>query len=138
MSTIPKEKIIIYDAINGDFYEVDNFEEALEGIKEVATDPEEGIHPDIESIKIYKEIADVVCEQVEGKEAYKVKIIPRQLATDGREELEKENKDLRDKHYRTMSALQSSLKEKEKECEELKAEISRIVYISQQPGGYHP
>jgi hypothetical protein len=113
----------------------------LEGIKEVATDPEEGIHPDIESIKIYKEIADVVCEQVEGKEAYKVKIIPRQLATDGREELEKECNQLNSfsiAQTEVITALQSSLKEKEKECEELKAEISRIVYISQQPGGYHP
>jgi predicted site-specific integrase-resolvase len=63
------------------------------------------------------------------------------LATDGREELEKECNQLNSfsiAQTEVITALQSSLKEKEKECEELKAEISRIVYISQQPGGYHP
>ena len=68
-----------------------------------------------------------------------------QLATDGREELEKEINEINndgaaiivDLHNKIIS-LQSSLKEKEKECEELKEELSRIIYISQQPGGYYP
>src|SRR6478736_9267844 len=70
------EDLVVYDQINGDFVEVENLEYALKYIKDVATDPEEGIHPDIESIRIYKEVANVVCEQVEGKETYKVKVVP--------------------------------------------------------------
>ena len=31
-----------------------------------------------------------------------------------------------------------SCKEKQREIEGLKDEISRIVYLSEQPGGYHP
>jgi hypothetical protein len=80
LQTPSNEKdLVVYDQINGDFIEVASLEDALKYIKEVATDPEEGIHPDIESIKVYKEVADVTLEEVEGEEeTYKVKVIPKQ------------------------------------------------------------
>jgi hypothetical protein len=60
--------------------------------------------------------------------ATKSYLLGYQLATDGREELEKENKDLRDKHYRTMSALQSSLKER---IEELEKVLTGLVNLKE-------
>ena len=65
----------------------------MKDLKENYCDPEEGIHPDIETIQIFKEVADVVLEQVEGKETYRVKVVPRAAYIAGRTVgIDRENK----------------------------------------------
>lgn len=73
-----KQDVVMWDAINGDFYEHDSLASVLKDLKENYCDPEEGIHPDIETIRIFREIADVSLEPVEGKEnTFRVKVVPK-------------------------------------------------------------
>ena len=66
----------IWNAIDGDWAEVDNLKEAKKWVKENYCDPEDGIHPDIETIEIFKKVAGVALVPVPGKNTFKIEVQP--------------------------------------------------------------
>jgi hypothetical protein len=71
----------IWNAIDGDWMGVDNLEEARKWIRENFTDPEEGIHPDIETIEIFKKVAGVAVVPIPGKNTFRIEVQPIYLYT---------------------------------------------------------
>lgn len=59
------EKIYLWDTINGDDHleEFDTIEECEKYVKECFTDTLDGVHPDIESLNIYKKVGGVYVEE---------------------------------------------------------------------------
>lgn len=70
------DKFVVWDAIDGDLSDFDSFEDIKKYLKDNYTDPEEGIHPDIESIRIFKEVAAVRVIPVDGKNTHRIHVIP--------------------------------------------------------------
>jgi hypothetical protein len=76
----------VYDPINNDFYEFDTLNEVQKMLKEDFTDPEEGIHPEIENLRIFKVVANVVVKQVPGKETFRIEVVPIAPVEEGKED----------------------------------------------------
>lgn len=125
-----KENFIMWDAINGDFYEHESLDSVLKDLKENYCDPEEGIHPDIETIMIFKEVADVVVEKVDGKETYRVNVTPRednaqQKLLAAEKEIERLNK-LNRAHQSASETKTKHIRNQEKEIVGYKNVISKM------------
>lgn len=58
-----RKELYLHDTIEGDFFEVDSIEDAKEIIISDYTCPSDGIHPDIEDLKVYQLVAKVVIEE---------------------------------------------------------------------------
>lgn len=64
------KKILVVDGVNTETEEFETLDEAKSWIKECFTDKDEGIHPDIESVKIYEQ--KYITDVVEAEDGYKV------------------------------------------------------------------
>ena len=69
------DKCFVYDGINGELEECKNIYEAKTFIRENFIDEKEGIHPDIESVIILKQVMNTVVEEIvpsQGEPHHKV------------------------------------------------------------------
>lgn len=65
-----EKRFILLDGINGDQYKFDTIDEAKSFIKKEFIDPEDGIHPDIESIQLVESVMTVSVKEIDVDDEY--------------------------------------------------------------------
>jgi hypothetical protein len=69
-----RDDLVLWNGIDGEFVEVDSVHDAEKWAKENLTDPDEGFHPDAESVELYQKVGGVYVYVNEEKNTYKIRV----------------------------------------------------------------
>lgn len=69
-----RDDLVLWNPLDGEMIEVDSIQDAQDWAKENLTDPEEGVHPDAESVDLYQKVGGVYVHVNEEKNTYKIRV----------------------------------------------------------------